>query len=113
MNISNRTATLLVILCIVTVTANIILTRPDKMIWPSELKYQYPSMFHGTALMYSQPGTEGWKLIDMNEAVVVVTEFGAPLNCAVINIVMPDGVIRGDCVQGILDGESEEVVAVE
>ena len=100
----NRLTVLITILIVASVGTNIFtMWHNDFKLMPSELTYQYPGMFKHSAIMYRPAGTEGLALIDMDTAVIRVTEFGAPLNCAVISIYTTSGIIDGACVEGVLD----------
>ena len=97
---NTRAGVLLAILCVVSVLANLHIAKFQNYIWPTELRYRYSQMFLGSALMYRPAGTEGLALLDMDEAVITVTEYGSPINCAVLTIHTSTGSIQGECVEG-------------
>lgn len=100
----NRLTVLVTILIVVSVGTNIFAFKAnDLKIMPSELVYKFPAMFKDAAIIYRPEGSQGFSFMDMDKAVIVVTEFGDPLNCAAINIVTKEGIIRGNCVDGELD----------
>ena len=100
----NRLTVLVTILIVVSVGTNIFaFQQNDWKVMPTELVYKFPAMFDDSAIIYRPEGSQGFSFIDMNKAVIVVTEFGAPMNCAVVNIVTAEGIIRGHCVEGELD----------
>jgi hypothetical protein len=62
-----------------------------------EQVYGYQKMFLDGALLYKPNGYAGFKLLDLSEATVVITESTA---CASITIHTPGGNIEGPCVAG-------------
>ena len=70
------------------------------MIWPDEVEYRFNDMFLGGALMFRPKGTTGLKMIDFSNAIITVTEFGAPMNCAKMIIHTDVGMIAGECIEG-------------
>jgi len=97
-----RVTVLATILIVLSVGMNIF-TYYEKSLpieWQGDLQYTYPGMFAGTALIVRPPGTEGLAIVDMDQAVFFVTEFGDPMNCAVLSLRTPSGTLHGECVEG-------------
>jgi hypothetical protein len=76
--------------------------KGDLFTWPTEDPYYYSDMFGDSVLMYRPPGTEALKVLDMTDAVIVVTNFGAPLNCLSLSIQTKEGIMRGDCLEHVI-----------
>jgi hypothetical protein len=100
----NRLTVLVTILIVVSVGTNIFtLWDSGTFIPPTELKYKYTKMFENSVLLYRPAGTNGMAMLNMDGAVVTISEFGPPMNCAVLNIHTADGMIPGACVAGVLN----------
>lgn len=97
-----RQIVLLIILCVTSVMANFYINSLySDMEWPESQRYFYDAMFDDSVLYYRPAGTDGLSMINMHEAVIVITEIGPPLACASLTIVTADGRIDGPCVKGI------------
>ena len=96
----NRLTVLVTILIVVSVGTNLLtMYKPDVLKQPGEYHYQYKGMFTDTVMWYRDD--EGvMSMIDMNKSVVVVTDFGDPLNCMMLNIHTTSGIIPGVCLPG-------------
>ena len=104
MKLSNREKKGLGVLLVLSILANVTqyaLTTSEIPIWPSELNYRYSDVFQGGALLYRPEGTNGMAMLDLSDAIVRVTEFGAPLQCAVMRIYTNTGqTIESNCIPG-------------
>jgi len=99
----NRLTVLITILIVVSVGTNIFTMFADDIeyIWPTEAKYVYTNMFDNSVLWYRQEGTNTLSMINMDKAVISITQLGEPVNCLQLNIHTTDGTIPGPCIQGV------------
>lgn len=104
----NRLTVLVTILIVVSVGTNLLtMYKPEILKPPGEYHYMYENMFMNSVLWYRNVDTS-MGMIDMGDAVVVVTEFGDPLNCMVVNIHTTAGIIRGACLPGEMTEEEPD-----
>ncbi len=102
----NRLSVLISALIVVSVSTNIFTMWPvEAYDWPAQQRYEYAGMFDDSLLMYRPAGTEGLAILDMDNAVITISEFGEPLNCAQLNIHTNEGTIPGPCIEGLILSE--------
>ena len=98
---SKTLRTLITILIVVSVGTNLLtMLKSSNLIWPDETRFLYTEMFEHSVLWYRPYGTDIMAMIDMNDAVIVVTHYGAPLNCTKTEIHTPEYIIPGVCLEG-------------
>ena len=94
----NRLVVLVAILVVVSVSTNLLtMLKSADLIWPEESRVIVTEMFTHSVLWYRPKGTNSMAMIDMNDAVIVVSVFGAPMNCVKTEIHTPEFIIPGVC----------------
>ena len=97
---------LITALIVVSISSNIFTMWPRPAYDQSALhRYDFTDMFENSVLLFRPKGTERLSLINMDKAVITVTEYGPPLNCTLLEIQTLDGTIPGPCITGTISNE--------